>query len=99
LGGTFDSTKLSGNISQNELAAGSTSTVYTTPLSVSETAFYNQAIPNGATVQFQFTWTPGGGGNRPIFGVDNLAITGNVPEPTGLALVGLGGLLLARRRR
>jgi hypothetical protein len=99
LGGAFDSTKMSGTISQNELAAGGTTTVYTTPLTVTDTATYNQAIPDGAIVQFQFTWTPGGGGNRPIFGVDNLAITGTVPEPTSLTLIGIGGLLLSRRRR
>ena len=35
-------------------------------------------------------------------GIDNLSINGdvqNVPEPTSLALLGLGGLMLVRRRR
>lgn len=34
------------------------------------------------------------------FAVDNFIVTGDVvPEPTSLALLGLGGLLIARRRR
>ena len=34
------------------------------------------------------------------FGVDNFVVEGDlVPEPTSLALLGLGGLLVARRRR
>jgi len=31
--------------------------------------------------------------------VDNVIVTANVPEPGSLALLGLGGLLIARRRR
>lgn len=111
-GVSFDSTHLMGNtvpngtgISFNELQAGGTTTVYPDPLTELLTASYNQAIPNGATVEFQFTWTPGGGGNRPIFGITDLAITGLVvvPEPSSIALFLSAGACLcfaaARRRR
>jgi len=103
-GGAFDQTNITGpGKSVLEFNAGGTSTVYSTPTTVSETASYNQTIADGATVQFQWSWIPGGGGNRPIWGVDDLSVSGTaapVPEPASAALLGLGGLgLLARRTR
>jgi len=112
-GPIFDATNLTGNtvpngtgISFNELQQTSTSTVFPDPLTEALTATYNQTIPNGATVQFQFKWTPGGGGNRPIFGITDLAITGiapaPVPEPSSVALflsAAAGLLVVVKRRR
>jgi hypothetical protein len=103
-GGAFDQNNITGSgKSVLEFSAGGTSTVYTTPTTVSETASYNQTIANGATVQFQWSWIPGGGGNRPIWGVDDLSVSGTaapVPEPASAALLSLGGLgLLGRRAR
>ena len=58
----------------------------------------------GSTATFTLTFSGGpatnltGGGHETI--VDNIAITASeVPEPGSLALLGLGGLLIARRRR
>lgn len=57
------------------------------------------SIEDGSTVTFTFFGDNGtGGGSRQGVAIDdfNLSV---VPEPGSLALIGLGGLLVARRRR
>jgi hypothetical protein len=104
-GSTFDATNLTGNTSVNELSATGGGLVYATPETKALTATYNKSIANGATVQFQFTWTPGGGGNRPIFGITDLNITGitsvPVPEPSTVVLFlsAAAGLIVVGKRR
>ena len=103
-GGAFDQSNLSGpGRSVQELSAGGTTNVYATPLTAAETVSYNRAVADGATVQFQWSWVPGGGGNRPIWGVDDLSVSGTAaptPEPASAALLGLASAgLLARRKR
>jgi len=100
-GGAFSQANLTGDINNNELQSGGTTTVYATPLTAARTASYNQSIPNGGSVQFQFAFVPGGGGNRPIFGIDDLQVTANVPEPAsfGFLLTGAAIGILGRRRR
>jgi hypothetical protein len=89
---------LSGNTQFNEISAGgSTGTNYEF---AAETLFYKAPILNGAEVQFEATFTPGGGGSRPIFGLADIAAVGSVPEPGTLSMLGaVGGLSLIRRRR
>lgn len=49
---------------------------------------------------YTLTIESGGGGDGHFKGLDSLTLNGAaVPEPTSLALLGLGGLLVARRRR
>lgn len=50
----------------------------------------------GTALSFQIAGANGDGGNRGTY-VDNIEFT-VVPEPGSLALLGLGGLLIARRR-
>lgn len=52
----------------------------------------------GESGRFVMTWSRADGGDRASSYIDNLAIT-LVPEPGSLALLGLGGLLIAHRRR
>jgi len=54
--------------------------------------------PNGSAIPFNFNTTEAfGGPNEPETAFANDGTT--VPEPASLALLGLGGLLMARRRR
>lgn len=54
------------------------------------------SLSAGETIWMDFTQT---GNREATFDIDNVSVTANVPEPSSLALLGLGGLLIARRRR
>ncbi|MEM6507347.1 MAG: PEP-CTERM sorting domain-containing protein [Planctomycetota bacterium] len=57
---------------------------------------------NNTSVTFTLTDAAGGNNNNNTWGtwIDNVTLTGEVvPEPGSLALLGLGGLLVASRRR
>ncbi len=60
----------------------------------------DDASGNGLAIQIQF-FDPNGGNGSKQAGLDNIVLdeTANIPEPSSLALLGLGGLLLLRRRR
>ena len=64
-----------------------------------ESASAGSALDDAATAFIRFTLdgaTSTGGNIR----IDNIVLEGTaIPEPTSLALIGLGGLLIARRRR
>ncbi len=53
---------------------------------------------SGSTLDIRVSWAGNPSGSEPQ-GIDNITINGVVPEPGSLALLGLGGLLIARRRR
>jgi len=68
---------------------------YTLSSSLSDTTLGNA---ESAVFTFAFTHTAGTGANSAIF--DNIAFEGTVvPEPSSIALIGLGGLALFFRRR
>ncbi|XAM01560.1 PEP-CTERM sorting domain-containing protein [Phycisphaeraceae bacterium D3-23] len=58
-------------------------------------------VNNGDVITLTFTGDDDtGGGSRDEFALDNLEVSGALtPEPGSLALLGLGGLMIARRRR
>lgn len=53
---------------------------------------------SGSTLDIRISWTGNPSGSEPQ-GFDNITINGVVPEPGSLALLALGGLMIARRRR
>ncbi|MFI4860539.1 MAG: PEP-CTERM sorting domain-containing protein [Phycisphaerales bacterium JB063] len=59
------------------------------------------AVNNGDVVTLVFTSDDvSGGGSRDEIAIDNIEVAGALtPEPGSLALLGLGGLMIARRRR
>ncbi|MEM9348147.1 MAG: PEP-CTERM sorting domain-containing protein [Planctomycetota bacterium] len=67
------------------------------------TGLADRTVGVGESVVFRLNWTggtapPASGGHHTF--LDNVGISGTViPEPTSLALLGLGSLLVARRRR
>jgi hypothetical protein len=99
-GTTFDQVNLSGNTSNQELNAAGGDTVFATPLTASRSVSYNAAVPAGGSVSFQFSFVPGGSGNRPIHGIDNVVVS-TIPEPGTIGLLALttAGMMTLRRRR
>lgn len=59
------------------------------------TAFYGQV---GSELDIRLSWTGTPSGSEPM-GIDSININGVVPEPAGVSLLILGGLLVTRRRR
>ena len=54
------------------------------------------SVTAGHSLYIELTPDPGDSGGA---FVDNVTVTGIIPEPSSLALLGLGGLFIARRRR
>lgn len=61
----------------------------------------NFAVTSDASGSIAFTFNEGVNTSNPFNGstLNAMSITGVVPEPGSMALLGLGGLLIARRRR
>lgn len=53
---------------------------------------------SGSTLDIRVSWAGSPSGSEPM-GFDNITVNGTVPEPATLALLGLGGIALIRRRR
>lgn len=53
---------------------------------------------SGTTLDVRVSWDGSPSGSEAI-AIDNIAVNGVVPEPSSLALIGLGGLCMLRRRR
>jgi hypothetical protein len=56
------------------------------------------ALIRPSTLDIRVSWAGNPSGSEPQ-GIDNITINGVVPEPGSLALLALGGLMIARRRR
>jgi len=81
--------------------SGSLSTTVHDEIGIDLSSLADATLGVGESVTFELNFTGGsvGSGGHDLY-IDNLAVTANpVPEPTSLALLSLGSLLVARRRR
>ncbi len=99
--GIFDVSILDGSLA-------TLSTVQIGPLGTADVAsnigtgivadFADVALTNGSTYTLRFTASSNASSGNNV-AVDNFSLNGTVPEPGSLALLGLGGLAMLRRRR
>jgi len=82
---------------QSYSADANSTTVSNPPSSISKSVTISAAVANGSTLYLRWTYTGvGGSTNAQGLGIDNFSL---VPAPGALALLGVAGIVGARRRR
>jgi MYXO-CTERM domain-containing protein len=84
---------------QSYTSDANNTTVFNPPSTIAKSVEINQSVANGGTLYLRWTYTGNGGSsNGQGLSIDNFSLTA-VPAPGAMALLGVAGLLGARRRR